>query len=92
MLTKDEIYKIAELSKINIDEDEMDLYEKDMNSLVSFADRLCTNYPEELIFTAERTNDYREDIIVPSYDNKDILSNSCSTKNGFFKISGGKSK
>ncbi len=89
MITKQEVEKLAKLSKLRFTDEELESFTRDMSEIIEFADTINRNVgslasePE-----GERVLDMeclREDEVKPSYPNEDILSNA-ENSNGFFVV------
>lgn len=88
MVTREEILKIAKLSKLSVAEEELDALTRDMGEIIAFADTIAGAVAEtedfDLGFGLE--NVLREDRVVPSWPREDILSNRDGGENGFFHV------
>lgn len=77
-IRKEEIEHIANLSMLNLSDEEITRYTKDMEELVRFADKineLDTASLEESAFALDATNVFRKDEIRESFDRELLLSN-----------------
>lgn len=88
MVTKEEIMKIAILSKLFVGEDEIDKLTEDMNGIISFADTINNAADAESDFDNinELSNVLREDEVVPSLDRERILANAKDSDEGCFLV------
>ena len=88
MVTREEILKIAKLSKLSVTEEELDGLTQDMNNIISFADTInaAGEETEEFDNINNLSNMLREDEIVPSYDRNQILLNVDGGEDGFFCV------
>lgn len=88
MVTKEEIMKIAILSKLFVAEDEIDKLTKDMGEIISFADTINNAADEGVEFDNinHLSNAFREDEVVPSYDREKILQNAKDQDDGCFLV------
>ena len=91
MVTKEEVLKIAKLSKLYIDESELDELTAGMASIIGFADTI--NEAATFDFGAEAglsddalINADRDDEVAESYPNEEILKNCKTARDGFFYI------
>ncbi len=89
MITKQEVEKLAKLSKLRFTEEELDRFTQEMAEIIDFADTINRNVGE---LTAEpegervlEMDELREDVVRPSYPNEEILSNA-ENSNGFFVV------
>ena len=88
MVTKEEIAKIAILSKLFVADEDIDSLTQDMAQIISFADTI-NNAPdegEEFDNINNLSNVLREDEVVPSYDREKILENAGDTDDGCFMV------
>ncbi len=87
-MNKEELYNIAILGKLEIKEQEVDEIIKDMENIISFAQKV--NDAKVLDETVEDLNDLenvlREDEVTPSYPQEEILKNAKTQEDGFFYL------
>lgn len=88
MITREEILKIAALSKLYVDESELDALTCDMTNIVAFANTIqeALGEEEEFDHIAGLSNVFREDEVIPSYDRELILKNVDGGENGYFPV------
>lgn len=88
MVTKEEVMKIAILSKLFVAEDEIDKLTKDMGEIISFADTINNAADEGSEFDNinNLSNVLREDEVVPSLDREKILQNAKDSDDGCFMV------
>ena len=88
MVTKEEIMKIAILSKLFVADDEIDRLTKDMGEIISFADTINNAADEGSDFDNinNLSNVLREDEVVPSLEREKILQNAKDSDNGCFLV------
>ena len=89
MITKQEVEKLAKLSKLRFTDEELESFTREMTEIIEFADTInrnvgdLTSEPEgERVMEMEQL---RDDEMKPSYPNEDILSNA-ENSNGFFVV------
>lgn len=89
MITKQEVEKLAKLSKLRFTDEELESFTREMTEIIEFADTInrnvgdLTSEPEgERVMEMEQL---RDDEVKPSYSNEDILSNA-ENSNGFFVV------
>lgn len=89
MITKQEVEKLAKLSKLRFTDEELESFTREMTEIIEFADTInrnvgdLTSEPEgEHVMEMEQL---RDDEVKPSYPNEDILSNA-ENSNGFFVV------
>ena len=89
MVTREEIYKIAVLSKLSVDESELDELTKDMEKIVAFADTVNAasgDAADEFDNINGLKNVFRPDEVVPSYPQERILQNGSGGENRYFPV------
>ncbi len=88
MVTKEEIMKIAILSKLFVADDEIDKLTEDMGEIISFADTINNAADEGSEFDNinNLSNVLREDEVVPSLEREKILQNAKDSDNGCFLV------
>jgi aspartyl-tRNA(Asn)/glutamyl-tRNA(Gln) amidotransferase subunit C len=87
MLDSNQIKKIAKLAKIKIDEDQIGLYQTQINEILDFVEVLKEVDIENVDFSSfPTTNRMREDEISPSLENSIATNNSKKTLNGGFLV------
>ncbi len=87
MITREEVYHIANLAKIEVSEDEVESFRKDFESILQYF-----NILDEVEEDVEPTfqvlplkNIFREDIPKDSLPREEILKNAKHTEDGYFK-------
>ena len=88
-ISKEEIIHIAKLAILNLTEDEIEKYAKDMTDILEFAEivnNLDTNEIKETVGINGEYNVFRKDEIKPSMDRDELLKNSPSSEDGMFRI------
>lgn len=88
MVTREEIMKIAILSKLFVAEDEIDKLTEDMSEIISFADTINNAADEGIEFDNinNLSNVLREDTVKPSLDREKILANAKDNDEGCFLV------
>lgn len=88
MVTREEILKIAKLSKLSVTEEELDALTHDMAEIIAFADTINAAVDEagEFDGITGLSNVFRQDVVVPSYDREQILQNVDGGEEGFFPV------
>lgn len=89
MLTREEIKRIASISKLIIKDEEIEEYRKDMSKIIEFIDGI--NQSEEIDIDefdsiTNTENVFNEDVVIQSYDVSEILKNSKDAEDGYFLI------
>ncbi len=88
MVSKEEIMKVAILSKLFVADDEIDSLTKDMGEIIAFADTINNAADEGTDFDNinNLSNVLREDEVVASYDREKILANAKDSDEGCFLV------
>lgn len=88
MITKEEIRKIALLSKLYIEEEQLESLTADMAEIIAFADTINSAFEESRDFDGVTglKNVFREDTVVPSFPQEEILANVDGGENGYFPV------
>ncbi len=89
MVTRDDILKIARLSKLSVEETEMEQLTKDMSEIILFADTIKAAVEGDDIEFDDinnTSNSFHEDVVIESYDREEILKNSNGGENGYFFV------
>lgn len=88
MVTREEIMKIAILSKLFVAEDEIDKLTEDMSEIISFADTINNAADEGIEFDNinNLSNVLREDTVKPSLNREKILANAKDNDEGCFLV------
>jgi aspartyl-tRNA(Asn)/glutamyl-tRNA(Gln) amidotransferase subunit C len=79
---KIDIRHIAKLSRLHVEENEIEKFEKDMQSIVGMVENLPEFKETRLGLKAEDAMILREDEIKPSISRKDVLRNAPQTEAG----------
>ena len=88
-INREAISKLASLSKLKFNDNEMDLISKDLSKMLDFINQLKnldTDGVEPLIHINEEANNWREDQIDGMLSQKAALSNSPSKDGTYFKL------
>lgn len=89
MLTKKEVVKVAKLAKIELSEEEVEIFSKQLPQILDFIEKLneldtSRIFPFYEIFDANAP--LREDIPKKGLTNEEALANSPQKENGFFVV------
>lgn len=85
----EEVQHIAKLARLNIKENEIQDYKKNLEEILEFADtinKVDTDKINETIGINENYNVFRKDEIVQESDKDELLSNAPSQDEGMFRI------
>jgi len=88
-INKDLVKNLAKLAKLNLADEEIDKYSKDLTAVVGFMEEiknLNVNNIYETARVTEEENVIREDKIASSLSQKEALKNSKNTYNGYFLV------
>lgn len=88
MVSREEIMKLAILSKLFVADDEIDKLTKDMAEIISFADTINNASDEGTDFDNinNLSNVLREDTVIPSLEREKILQNAPDSDEGCFLV------
>ena len=88
MVTREEILKIAKLSKLSVTEEELDGLTAAMGEFIALADTInaAGAAAGEFDNINNLQNAFREDEVVPSYPRDEILKNVDGGEDGFFPV------
>lgn len=88
MITREEIEKIARLAKLSVADEDLDALTAQMGDIIAFADTInaAGDVGGSFDNVNHLSNAFREDVVVPSFDREDILSNVDGGEDGFFPI------
>ena len=87
-VTHEDVIQMARLSKLYINENELDQLTEDMNQIIAFADTVSAAASEGCDFDNinHLSNVLREDEVIPSYPREEILQNAESQDDGYFLV------
>ena len=88
-ISKEEVLKIAKLADLNIKEDEIENYAKNLQDILEFAEiiqNVDTDNVKESVGTLEISNVFRKDEVVDFDDKESLLQNAPEKENNMFKI------
>ena len=88
MVTREEILNLALLSKLHIEEDEIDNLTQEMMNIIKFADTIneYDGEVQEFDNINNLSNVFREDEVVESFPQSEILKNVDGGENGYFPV------
>lgn len=88
-VSSDEILHIANLANLNLKEEEIEKYKKDLQDILNFANivnNANVNGVTETIGANEACNVFRKDEIMESSKREELLQNAEEQQSGMFKI------
>lgn len=89
IIDKQTVYKVADLARIAIKEDEVENLRVEMNKILTFMEKLNeldTTGVKPLVYMNEEVNVWREDISKQEISVKDGLKNSALHNDSFFFV------
>ena len=89
MLTREEVIKIAQLARIELSEQEVEKFQKDLSTVLEYVDELKKVDVEGLEEVSQVTglvNVQREDKAVIAENHDAIFSQAPEMKDGYFKV------
>lgn len=88
-ISKEEVIHIAKLASLNLSDEEIELYTKDMQEILGFANMINdvnTDGTSETVGTNEKCNVLRKDEVIESSNRELLLNNAPSQDDGMFRI------
>ena len=88
-VSKEEVKKIASLARLELSDDEVELYTNQLNDILLYMEQLNelnTNNVEPLSHVLDLTNVTRKDVERPSMDREDVLKNAPETDGEYFIV------
>lgn len=85
----EEVLHIAKLARLNLKENEIQDYKKNLEEILEFADtinKIDTDNIDETIGINENYNVFRKDEIIEESNKDELLSNAPSQDEGMFRI------
>lgn len=88
MITEKDILRIATLSKLEIREDEIPFYKKELERMLSFVGNVHEDICGEMADVSECADfrSLREDKVKESFDREDITRNAPEESDGFIRL------
>ena len=89
MLSKEDVIKVAELAKLRLKEEEIELFSKQLPQIVKFVEKLNeldTENVKPFYELLEKTTPMREDIPEKGLTQEEALMNAPEAENGFFVV------
>lgn len=90
MITKEEIIKIAKLSKLDVSENDLESYSKQISKILDYMSQLNKVYTENIDEFSNKlfdnNPDLREDVVEPSLDRDKVLKNSPESDGVYVKV------
>lgn len=89
ILTKEEVLNIAKLANLDLSNEESAKFRKQLSQTLDYVDILNELDTSKIEATSQTTGSFnvsREDIVKPSFNQEQALSNSKDNHNGYFKV------
>ncbi len=89
MISKEEIYQIAEFCKIKFSEDEVEDFSKEFSEILESLEiikEVDLENVEPTYFVNTNRNPLREDVVGESLSSEEVLKNAPDEKYGYFKL------
>lgn len=89
MISKEDIYHIAELCKIKLTENEVEDFSKEFSDILEYLEifkEIDLEGVEPTYFVNSNKNPLREDIVEESLPVEEVLKNAPDEKYGYFKL------
>lgn len=88
-ITKDDVFKLAQLSKLTLSDEQLEKFRSELESLLVYIDQLQAVDTHGLKPTNQvtgLTNVMRQDLIKPGVSQKDLLKNVPATEQNLIKV------
>ena len=89
MITKQQVEHVAKLARLELTEEEKELYTKQLSKILDYIDQLNgvnTKGIEPMTQPIPTVNVMREDIIKKQFERQEVLSNAPHEEYGFFRV------
>lgn len=89
ILSADEVRKVAQLSRLSLTPQEIELYSTQLGQILEYVERLNELQTEELspmVHAVELSNVFREDVVVPSLPVSEALQNAPKSDGRYFLV------
>lgn len=88
-ISKEEVIRVAELSKLSFEEKDLDLFTTQMGRIIDMVEELENVDTTGVPFTSNvvsEINVLREDVVIKGESREELLKNVPETKDGFIKV------
>lgn len=88
-ITKEQVVHVAHLARLNIGDDETDMFTSQLNDILMYVDilnRADTTGVAPMSHAVGETEAFREDVVLPSLDIEATLSNAPDDNGSSFKV------
>ena len=89
IITKEDVGRISTLARLDLREDDQSLFAQQLSGILRIIDALAevdTEGMNQMVSPAGLTNVFREDIVLPSVDPEEALSNAPDREGAFIKV------
>lgn len=89
MLTKEQVEHVAKLARLNLTDEEKELYSKQLSEILNYIDQLNevnTEGVEPMTQPIPTVNVMREDVVNKEFSRDDLLKNAPYEEQGFFRV------
>lgn len=89
MLTREEVIKISQLARIQLSDDEVEKFRKELSAVLDYVEELKkvdVEGSEEVSQVTGLVNVQREDKVIMTENREQILSQAPEIKDGFYKV------
>ena len=83
---KKKLIDLARLSALELDNEEIEKFEKDITLLLGYLSELELVVQKKISITTQRTNIFRDDNTIIQYESKDILKQAPKTEGTYFVV------
>ncbi|HCM90102.1 MULTISPECIES: Asp-tRNA(Asn)/Glu-tRNA(Gln) amidotransferase subunit GatC [Vagococcus] len=88
-ISKEEVKRVANLSKLQFSENELEVFTTQMGQIIEMVEQLEGVNTEGVAFTSNVASEIsvlRDDIVIPGESREELLKNVPETKDGFIKV------
>jgi aspartyl-tRNA(Asn)/glutamyl-tRNA(Gln) amidotransferase subunit C len=88
-LSEKDVQYVAKLARLEITEAEVEKYTKQLGNILGYIEemgKLDTANVEPLTHPLEMKNVFREDVLIPSLTQQEVLSNGPEVQSGHFRV------
>jgi aspartyl-tRNA(Asn)/glutamyl-tRNA(Gln) amidotransferase subunit C len=88
-LSEKDVQYVAKLARLEITEAEVEKYTKQLGNILGYIEemgKLDTANVEPLTHPLDMKNVFREDVLIPSLTQQEVLSNGPEVQSGHFKV------
>jgi|SaaInl4_135m_RNA_FD_contig_61_53526_length_1146_multi_3_in_0_out_0_1 aspartyl-tRNA(Asn)/glutamyl-tRNA(Gln) amidotransferase subunit C len=89
MIDEKTVKKCAQLARIELKDEEVPRFQKELGKILEFAktlDEINTDHLKPTLFATQNSNVMREDVVCPWQSPKDLLEQAPESFDGYFKV------